>query len=88
MLDGDLDAEDFEVWIENWQSLNVFLACATQWRILVGMGGMLYQGIDYQALVKVIDLLKIRDASTIFNDIQKMEAAAVTLLNQQQANSR
>jgi len=48
-----LAADLFEVWPENWDFLQTFLACAGQWRI--GPTGQIL-GLDYTACKVVLDL--------------------------------
>jgi hypothetical protein len=68
--------EAIPVWAANWPALTTFLAVETQWRVAVGMGGMIRLGIDYTALDVVLRRLKADD--TIFEDIQVMEREALT----------
>lgn len=69
--------EAFVVWPENARSLEVFLALATQWRWLPGMGGAMRVGLDYPAAEAVLRMLKVRDRAGVFNDLRVMEAAAL-----------
>lgn len=78
---GPAGTEDFEVWPDNWATVEVFLCCATQWRVVAGMGGLLYQGLDYPAVESVLRLLKIEDVGDIFNGLRVMEKAAGEVLN-------
>lgn len=72
---------------ENWESVMVFLGCATQWRrILPPMGGaLIYEGLIYSGVSAVIDAYGHagKRASEIFQDVQIMEAAALAKLQQQ-----
>jgi hypothetical protein len=43
---------EYEVWPDNWDALNLFIACATQWR--VSMAGP--TGLDYAAVVALMPL--------------------------------
>ena len=66
-----------ECWPENIDSLNLFIALQTQWRI--GMSGA--TGLDYPAVFATIDRLH-RDKTDarrdeLFADVQIMEAAAL-----------
>lgn len=56
---------------------NVFCRCATQWRIVAGMGGAVHQGIDYTALETVMNFLNISDKSAVFDDVQYIEHGAL-----------
>lgn len=66
-----------ECWPENIDSLNLFIALQTQWRI--GMSGA--TGLDYPAVFATLDRLH-RDKTDarrdeLFADMQIMEAAAL-----------
>lgn len=64
----------FAVWKENWPTLELFLACSTQWR--TGPGGVI--GLDYVAVRQVMDWLSI-DGTALFRDLQVMEREAIRL---------
>lgn len=75
---------EFEVERENLTAVQVFVAMQTNWRIVAGMGGVVYQGLDYPALQSVANMLGIKRKTLpdLFDDIQIMEAAALPLLNE------
>lgn len=76
------DDSDFEVWPENWPALLIFVSVKTQWRIIAGMGGASFQGIDYPALIEVIKLKVEKDQrSQMFDDVQLIELGALSELN-------
>lgn len=74
----------FLVWEENWRAVSVFLAMGTQWRTSVGMAGVVFHGLDYQALESVLRLEGIppEDWSGLFDALRVMERAALPLLNE------
>lgn len=76
-------SQTVEVWPENWQTVDLFIAIATQWRI--AMGGP--TGLDYNVLFRMIDNLGLpsNDWKVAFDDIRVMESAA--LESMRQANS-
>ena len=59
-------AEDFEVWEENWQTLEVFSQCQTQWR--VSMSGLV--GLDYTAVMWVFRLNQVEDELLTLQKLQ------------------
>lgn len=64
---------------ENWDTLLLFLALATQWRI-GGMGGFL--GLDYSAVESTLRLMGLwRRRAELFSGLQVMERAALPVLN-------
>ena len=71
-----------EVFPDNWQTVNVYLAMATQWR--VGMNGPV--GLDYGPLlgrrgVMALCGVRRRDRRDVFNGIQVMESAALDYMS-------
>nr|WP_267967780.1 MULTISPECIES: DUF1799 domain-containing protein [Rhizobium/Agrobacterium group] len=57
-----------------------FLACDTQWRVVgVGLGGMIWIGLDYTACDVVFR--RGRYADPVWDDLRVMEEAALPVLN-------
>ena len=75
---------DFLVWEENWRAVSLFLALETQWRMHLGMAGVYYQGLDYEAVEATLRLERIprREWPAVFDDLRTMERAALPLLNE------
>ena len=69
---------EFEVWEEKWQVLEMFLRWQTEWRTT--MNGLL--GLDYTAVAWVLKLYEVEDHRSMLEDLQVMEAAAMTALNE------
>jgi hypothetical protein len=69
---------DFAVWEENWQAIEMFMRCQTQWRTT--MSGVL--GLDYGAVAWILRLYEVEDQRSMLEDLQVMEAAAMTVLNE------
>ena len=67
-------SDDYEVWPENWEAVQMFLRCQTQWRT-AGMGGVL--GLDYVAVSWLLRLYRVRDQRAVLEDLQTMEAAVL-----------
>ena len=74
-------ANDFVfVWPEHRQAFDVFCAMQTQWRMGGGgMGGSVQTGLDYPALLAVMQLLDVPEADRVqvFADVRVMEGAAL-----------
>lgn len=85
MWDGEIPDQSVEVWPENWQAVQIFIAMATQWRIGMGMNGMLWLGLDYNALPVVEDRLGLPagDRADTFVRLRLMETAARRALNEE-----
>jgi hypothetical protein len=69
-------ADVFEVWEENWEAVEMFLRLQTQWR--VGMSGPV--GLDYVAAEWLFRLYAIAEPASLLEDLQVMEAAALTAM--------
>jgi Phage related hypothetical protein (DUF1799) len=78
---GGNEHPDFPIWHDNATSLEVFLACATQWRILTGGDKPWYQGLRYDGVEVVMRNQQIKNKAAVFADIQVMERAALEGLN-------
>lgn len=63
----------FEVWEENWETVEMFLRLQTQWR--VGMQGPI--GLDYVAAKWLFSLYQVEKPSEMLEDLQVMEAAVL-----------
>ncbi len=72
--------EDFEVWPDNWPAVEMFLRCQTQWRTT--SAGVC--GLDYTAVLAVFRLYEVEEPTTVLENLQVMEAAAVKILNKEQ----
>jgi hypothetical protein len=80
-VEAQTDAdEDFAVWPENVRTLQLFLACSTQWRY-GATGGVI--GLDYSGVEALLRLRGVRHRRRVFTDLQVMEMAALPLLNEQ-----
>lgn len=71
----------FEVLQENWETVELFLRCGTQWRIQDGA----VRGLDYCAVESVARMLKIDDIENVFLGVQIMERAALMILNKKRS---
>ena len=72
---GETAPAIFEVWQENWETVEVFQALDTQWRIVGGLAGSRVRGIDYVAIPATLALLgvKKRDRKRVFKGLRIME---------------
>lgn len=79
-VEAMLESPDVEIDPDNWQTVQAFLACSTQW-VYAGMGGIV--GLNYPGVKAVLDLtIKPKHRAEIFAGIQLMERAALTILNE------
>ncbi len=70
-------AQDFEVWPDNWSTVQMFLRLQTQWRTT--MSGVV--GLDYAAAQWVFKLYEVDDPRSLLEALQVMEAAAMGKMN-------
>jgi len=77
------DIERFEVWPENAQIVEVFMALHSQWDIVANEGRLIRTGINYSRLETVLKLkrgIKRKDWADIFDGIRVMELEALTVM--------
>jgi len=73
------ESEDFEVWDENWETVQMFLRAQTQWN--VSMDGLV--GLKYEVLLGsggLFDLYNVENRTDVLERLQVMEATALTEL--------
>lgn len=76
LTETDYEAENtVEVWPDNVQAVNVFVAMGTQWRC--GPGGAI--GLDYGALPQVLRMTQVprADWPEVFDLLRVLEDAAL-----------
>lgn len=69
------------VWTTQITAWHVFVACATQWRIVAGQAAVVHQGIDYGALEAVMRMHGVEDMTAVFGQVQAIEAGALEVIN-------
>jgi hypothetical protein len=69
--------QDFIVWADNWESLELFCACSTQWRYRP-MGEAC--GIDYAAVRAVLQMRGTLDQGAAFDDVRLLEHGALAAI--------
>lgn len=69
-------SDDFEVFHENWETVQLFLLLGTQWNV-ISMGG--YSGLRYEAVEAVMSITQIpkRRRAELFHNLRIMEYAAL-----------
>lgn len=73
----------FEVWPSHWSSLRLFTGCATQWDHAGADGDK--TGLRYDRLELVARMMRIEFTPEIFDDIQVLEAEALTIWAEERA---
>ncbi|MGV1784546.1 DUF1799 domain-containing protein [Agrobacterium sp. A3-95] len=72
--------EDIQIMPTAWDSYIAFRACETQWRMAIGMSGVIWLGLDYPACRLVLD--DIAAPAHVFADLRYMEGVAMRVLNE------
>jgi hypothetical protein len=83
MLGDEREEELFEVWRDNWRTLEIFLRCGRSWDIVLGTGVACYQGIKPESVESVMRMSGVprSDREAMLADLQVMESAALPILN-------
>ena len=78
------EPDEFVLWPENVQALNVFLKCCGQWEIVADMGGCFYQGLKDSRVNSVLSRsgLSAEEQNKVFADLLLIEQGAVPVLNE------
>ena len=73
----------FEVYEENWPTLELFLEVQSQWRMAGSMNGMHYLGLDYQGVEAFMRMKPVpkKDRAGLFSNLLIMEREALLYLN-------
>jgi len=75
-----MGSEEFEIWPDNWLTVEVFISMETQWR--TGVAGA--TGLDYGVLRDVMALRGVPEAdqSELFDWVRVMEGEALRQMHQ------
>lgn len=77
--------ETIEVWAENADSLDAWLACSTQWRAVApAMAPLIWLGLDYPGVDVVLRRQAPADPDRVFVDLQVMEIEALAAFGEVQ----
>ena len=75
--------DSYGVWPVTARAMERLMACGTQWRVAsVGMGGVVYLGLDYGASKVALDGLGLKMTPDDWRDFRIAEAAAAGTLNE------
>ena len=78
------ETEDVELTAEQWDAWQAFLGTLRQWRVIAGMGGVVFDGIDNACLESTLRMLQIKSKHwpRVFWQIRVLEDEARKLRNQ------
>lgn len=75
--------DDFEIWPENWETWDVWMALQGGWNAIAGFAHREYLGFDRSQAAAVMQMMGI-DLSRqrqVLNNLVEMEFAALPILN-------
>lgn len=75
---ADEEDEEIEIWPENLETVDAFLACQTQWAINDFSGTFL--GLRYADVAATLDMLGVADKRDVFWGLRVMEREALDVL--------
>lgn len=80
--DGD---EDYELPPELWPAWECFVCTWNQWRVIAGLVGLYFDGIDHTSLQSAMDMLGVKKSKRrdVFLHVRILESEAKPLRNQQ-----
>lgn len=75
--------EKIELWAEHAEAFDLFIACSSQWRIVAGMSGVFYQGLDASSLAATMDMLGIEQGQRRerLQQVRQIEVGALEVMN-------
>ena len=78
------EPELYELPPELWPAWECFVSTWNQWRVIVGLAAMHYDGIDHTALVSTMDMLGVKKSKRreVFMHVRVLESEAKPLRNQ------
>lgn len=80
--DEEEEETDYRVLPENWETVQVFIRCATQWRY-AGMAGQ-PTGLDYSAVESVMRMRAVDDQSDALDRLRIMEGEVLRVLREKE----
>lgn len=77
------EPEHTELWAEHAEAFELFAACSSQWRVVAGMAGAYYQGLDAAAVLATMDMYDIdrQHRRERLQQLRHIEAGALEVLN-------
>lgn len=84
--DPDIPQGEYELAPELWDAWRCFQATWHQWRVIAGLAGVWYQGIDHPSLYACMQMLgiKAKHQAQVFHQVHILETEARELRNQKE----
>lgn len=82
--EAQIPEADYELSPDEWQAWEVYLACERQWRVIVGMGVLVYDAIENTAIESAMSMLDVprKRRRGVLWMVRAIESEARKLLNQ------
>lgn len=85
---AEAPADDFKPWPWHRDAMKLFGGMRTQWRLVAGLGGVIYIGLDYSGLAAVEERLGLAGrGQELFDQLQGIERGALDYLNRPKPNA-
>ncbi|GGX52981.1 DUF1799 domain-containing protein [Undibacterium squillarum] len=90
LLHNDAEDDVCEIEPDNVETVGVFCALGTQWRVIAGMAGAVYQGLEYSAIPPVMEMLGVPVARRkgVFEGLRIMERAVLEYKAEESAKTK
>lgn len=77
------EEEVIDVWPENVQIWDTFMALETNWRVIAGMSGKEYQGIERASIPMALEMAGVKKKARrrVLDGLRFMERKALAALN-------
>lgn len=81
--------KDYELWPQHARAWQLFVASATQWRLVMGMNGAYWMGLEMPGVdvIRKAHGISDQDWSEVLNQLQVLEREAKRLRNEASADS-
>lgn len=71
--------KDFMVWPENWEIVELFIACQTQWVWSFDGATKAREGLNYSSVMSVVTAWGVEDTRAMLDGIRVMEASVLAV---------
>ena len=84
---GLTEEGDYELWPEHQDAWEVFLDCQHQWRVVAGLGGMWFQGLELASVQSSLTLLGVpkKRWRAVREQLRVLEGQALAQLNRRES---
>ena len=73
--------DEFKLWSEHVLAMDVFSCVSDQWRTIITPGGIIFQSIEMTSISSAMDMLGVKDKSSILRQVKLIQSGALDVLN-------